>query len=249
MITHFIFMSSSYSLGKRIALDFIVNDRDIQDKLKEYLDKITAECGKDVSISTHMIQAEDITWESVCKADHFFKGVEVIDNLDKFIKLIKRDRKLKGIDIAKYILSKIKCTQLKLQKLVYFCYAEYLCDTGKELFTDAIYAFKYGPVVDTVYEKYKKYGYKSITEEKENINVTVSEMPAKSRILFAEDGTEKIISIDNTLKKYGQLTAGQLVELTHRQSTPWTITRKGTWILYSEIKPEVIKKYHKFEIE
>lgn len=247
MVTHFIFMSSSYSLGKRIALDFIVNDKYMQDKLNEYLDKIISECGKDVSISTHMIQAEEMNWESVCKADHFFKDVEVIDNIDKFIKLIKIDRKLKGVDIAKYILSKIKCTQLKLQKLVYICFAEYLCDTGKELFTDTIYAFKYGPVVDTVYKRYKEYGYKPIEEEKEDIDTTVSEMPAKSRIMFAEYGTEKIISIDNTLKKYGQLTARQLVELTHKEYTPWTMTRKGNWIFYSEIKPDIIKKYHKFE--
>ena len=248
MITHFIFMSSSYSLGKRIALHFIVNDEHMQDELKIVLDKIITECGKDVSISTHMIQAEDTTWESVCMADHFFKGVEVIDSLDKFIKLIKKDRKLEGIDVAKYILSKIKCTQLKLQKLVYFCYADYLCETDKELFTDVIYAFKYGPVVDTVYQRYKKYGYKPITEEKGDIDVTVSELPAKSRILFAEDGTEKILSIDSTLKKYGQLTAAQLVDLTHRENTPWTITYKGMRILYSKIKPEIIKKYHKQEI-
>ncbi len=248
MITHFIFMSSSYSLGKRIALHFIVDDEHIQDELKKVLDKIITECGKDVSISTHMIQAEDTTWESVCISDHFFKGVEVIDSLDKFIKLIKKDRKLEGIDVAKYILSKIKCTQLKLQKLVYFCYAEYLCDAGKELFTDAIYAFKYGPVVDTVYQKYKKYGYKPITEEKENIDATVSELPAKSRILFAEYGTEKILSIDSTLRKYGQLTAAQLVDLTHRENAPWTKTKKGTWIFYSQMKLEVIRKYHKFEI-
>lgn len=247
MITHFIFMSSSYSLGKRIALDFIIGDEDIKDKLKKYLDKITDECGKDVSISTHMIQAEDTTWKSVCEADHFFKGVEVIDSLDRFIKLIKKDRKLEGIDVAKYILSKIKCTQLKLQKLVYLCFADYLCDTNKELFTDAIYAFKYGPVVDTVYKKYKKYGYKPIEEEKENIDIIVEEMPAKSRILFAEDGTEKIISIDNTLKKYGYLTAGQLVELTHRENTPWTMTDNDKFIIYPTIKPEVIKQYHKFE--
>ena len=84
-----------------IALDFIVDDKDIQDKLKEYLDKIVTECGKDVSISTHMIQAEDTTWVSVCKADHFFKDVEVIDNLDKFIKLIKKDLKVKFIMIMK----------------------------------------------------------------------------------------------------------------------------------------------------
>lgn len=248
MITHFIFMSSSYTLGKRIALDFIVDDEEIQDRLKGYLDKITTECGKDVSISTHMIQAKDTTWESVCIADHFFKDVEVISSLDKFIKLIKQDRKLKGIDIAKYILSKTKCTQLKLQKLVYLCFADYLCDTGKELFTDPIYAFKYGPVIDTVYEKYKKYGYKPIEDERENIDTTVPEMPAKSRILFAEDGTEKIISIDSTLKKYGHLTAGQLVDLTHRKSTPWEKTPKTTWPFRSEIKREIIKQYHKFEM-
>ena len=248
MVTHFIFMSSSYSLGKRIALHFIVDDEHIQDELKKVLDKIITECGKDVSISTHMIQAEDTTWESVCMTDHFFKDVEVIDNIDKFIKLIKKDRKLEGIDVAKYILSKIKCTQLKLQKLVYFCYADYLCDTGKELFTDSIYAFKYGPVVDTVYQRYKKYGYKPITEEKEDIDSNVSELPAKSRILFAEDGTEKILSIDTTLRKYGQLTAAQLVDLTHRENAPWTKTRKGTWIFYSQMKPEIIRNYHKFEM-
>lgn len=138
MVTHFIFMSSSYSLGKRIALDFIVENEETQKKLKEYLNKIIEECGKDVSISTHMIQAEDTNWGAVINTDHFFKDVEVIDSLDEFIRLIKRDRKLEGVDIAKYILSKTKCTQLKLQKLVYLCFADYLCDTGKELFTDSI---------------------------------------------------------------------------------------------------------------
>ena len=113
MVTHFIFMSSSYSLGTRIALDYIVTDKNVQEELKQHLDKIIKECGKDVSISTHMIQADDDTWKSVCEADHFFKDVKVISSIDKFIQLIQKDRKLEGIDVAKYILSKIKCTQLK----------------------------------------------------------------------------------------------------------------------------------------
>lgn len=245
MITHFIFMSSSYSLGTRIALDYVVIDGRIQEKLKQNLIKIIKECGKDVSISTHMVQADDETWESVCVADHFFKDVKVIDNLDEFIKLIKIDRELEGTDIAKYILSKITCTQLKLQKLVYLCFADYLCDTGKKLFSDKIYAFKYGPVVETVYEKYKEYGYKSIEEETTDIDSkNISEMPAKSRILFAEDGTEKILSIEKTLKKYGNLSATELVYLTHKQNSPWSRTKKTT---YSPIKLDTIKEYHKYE--
>ena len=69
-----------------------------------------------------------------------------------------------------------------------------------------------------------------------------------SRILFAEDGTEKIISIDRTLKKYGNLSASDLVQLTHQDNTPWSKTSKSTWILYYPIKLETIKQYHKYEL-
>lgn len=245
MVTHFIFMSSSYSMGTRIALDYIVTDKNVQEELKQHLDKIIKKCGKDVSISTHMIQSDDESWKSVCEADHFFKDVKVISSIDKFIQLILKDRNLEGIDVAKYILSKIKCTQLKLQKLVYLCFADYLCDTGKQLFTDKIYAFKYGPVVDTVYKRYKEYGYKPIEQETEDIdNKNIFEMPAKSRIIFAEDGTEKILSIDKTLRKYGSLSASQLVDLTHKEKTPWSNTFKGTEEVYSSIDPDIIKQYH-----
>ena len=248
MVTHFIFLSSSYSLGTRIAIDYIVTNDSVQEKLKKDLEKTLKECGKDVSISTHMIQADDTTWESVCVADHFFKDVKVIDSIDKFIKLIKKDRKLEGIDVAKYILSKIACTQLKLQKLVYLCFADYLCDTGKALFTDKIYAFKYGPVVDSVYKRYKEYGYKPIDEEKKDINSkNISEMPAKSRILFAEGGTKKLLSIEKTLKKYGGLSAADLVDLTHRDNTPWSKSFKGLGKLYSAMKLDTIKEYHHYE--
>lgn len=250
MVTHFIFLSSSYSLGTRIGLDYIVTDISVQEKLKTYFNRIITECGRDVSISTHVIQADSEDWETVIRADHYFKDVKIVETLDKFIELIKKDRTLEGVDIAKYILSKIKCTQLKLQKLVYLCFADYLCTTEKLLFTDKIYAFKYGPVVETVYKKYKDYGYNSIENETEEIDSkNIYEMPERSRILFAEDGTEKILSIDKTLKEYGELTASQLVDLTHRKNAPWSLTPKSEDKVYSQIKIDTIKDYHKFEIK
>ena len=186
MIRHYIIMSSSYSKGTRIALDYIV-DKDEYAKLNKILPEIIEKCGKDVSVSTHFIQTNSKEWISVVEKDQFFKDVELINGKEKFIELIKKDRVLNGLDVAKYILSKVTCTHLKLEKLVYLCFADYLCKYDKELFTDKIYAYKYGPVIKNVYKKYKAYGYSEIDEE--DIDSTgIYEMPSRSRILFAEDG-------------------------------------------------------------
>lgn len=243
MITHYIIMSSSYSKGKRIALDYIVHEDEYM-KLKEVMSKIIKKCGKDVSVSTHFVQTDSESWNSVVKKDYFFKNVELISTIEEFIKLIKKDRILNGLDVAKYILSKVKCTHLKLEKLVYLCFADYLCKYDKELYKDTIFAYKYGPVVKSVYERYKRYGYREIEKEDDDIDARgIYEMPSRSRILFAKDGVEKIKSIDDTLKQYGHLTAGDLVDLTHKENTPWDLSGRGR--LSDEIiKNETIKKFH-----
>lgn len=77
--------------------------------------------------------------------------------------------------------------------------------------------------------------------------IQAEDEPAKSRIIFAEDGMEKILSIDKTLKKYGNLSAYELVNLTHRQDSPWSKTSKSPFKLYSSMKLDIIREYHKFE--
>lgn len=242
MITHYILLSSSYSKGKRIGLDFIIENNTVDSKIREIVTKINTECGNDVSLSTHFIQTNSSEWNSVVEKDFFFRDVEIIDSVTKFINLIKKDRKLIGLDVAKYILCKIQCTHLKLEKLVYLCYAEYLCDFNKVLFEDKIYAYRYGPVTKSVYDKYKGYGYKEI-DENEIVIESISEMPAKSRILFAENGLEKIKSIDSTLNKYGNFSAAKLVEITHRKLTPWEVTGRGL-LINRIIEKDVILEYH-----
>ena len=203
--------------------------------------KIKEKCGYDVSFSTHSIITEKTDWSSVVESDSFFKDVEVISDLDEFINLVNQSRTLSAITIAEYILSKIKCTHLKLQKLVYLCYADYICETGKELFDDEIYAFNYGPVVSSVYNKYKCYKY-------EEINMSISptmQLPIKSRITFTRDGFEKIFSINKTLGKYGIFSANELVDITHTIESPWDIVYDGS--MYKKIPNEIIIKFHKNE--
>lgn len=245
MVTHCIIMSSSYTEGTRIAIDYCLKNDYAKKTLIKKIKEITDKCGDDVSISTHYIQTESEDWKTVCEKDLFFKDVKLVKSIDEFIKLIQKDRDLKGIDVAKYIISKINCTHLKLEKLVYLCYAEYLCETGKKLFKDEIYAFKYGPIVDSVYQTYKGYEELPQDEEKDiNSNKTL-EMPAKSRLLFAKDGIEKTYSIERTLEKYKNSTVADLIKLTHKDKTPWTETFTGK--IYEPILDETILEYHKYE--
>lgn len=115
-------------------------------------------CGKNKRItskrelfSTHYICTDSESWESVVSYDAFFEDAYVVESLEELVFLIRKDLKLSGLDIAKYILSKRRCTHLELEKLTYLCYADYLCEFGKKLCDDTIYAFTYGPVVESVF--------------------------------------------------------------------------------------------------
>ena len=48
-------------------------------------------------------------------------------------------------------------TNLKLQKILYFAQAAHLAVHEKPLFKEDIEAWKFGPVIPSVYRKYKKY--------------------------------------------------------------------------------------------
>lgn len=49
-------------------------------------------------------------------------------------------------------------TPMKLQKLLYYCQGYSLALTGKPIFSEEIEAWRYGPVVPSVYQEYKAYG-------------------------------------------------------------------------------------------
>lgn len=224
-------------------MHYIVNKQMNTEQLIKEVKTIKDACGETVSISTHYLETDSYSWHSIIEKDSFFEDVRVVDTLDTFIKLISADRILKGIDIAKYILANRFCTHLELEKLVYMCYADYLCATYKKLFEDKIYAFKYGPAVESVYEEYK--GMKDIEEGMAvdaHLDKGYAKMPAKSRILFAEDGISKLSHIDATLRKYGSFSAAELVNITHVAGGPWSSVDKEC--MYAEIPDSVILEKH-----
>lgn len=249
MAKHYIIMSSSYTDGTRVALDITEASLLNSEAIAEIIKDIKLSCGKDVPLSTHLIETASDSWASVAEYDPFFEDVERAKSVLEFSEKVKKDRVLTGLDVATYILSKIKCTHLSLEKLVYFAYADYLCEHSERLFEDQIYAFTHGPVVDSVYETYKRSGSQYVKPlefgDDSDIQTGVKELPARSRILFAKDGAEKLRSIDQTVQKYGKYSAGALVDLTHRAGSPWSYVNSAR--AYQPISDELIIAYHHVE--
>lgn len=246
MAKHYIIMSSSYTDGTRVALDITEDCLLNSEAIAKIIQDIKQSCGEDVPLSTHLIETESKSWSSVVAYDPFFEGVVCSRSVQEFSEKIKTGRTLKGLDVATYILSKIKCTHLSLEKLVYFSYADYLCKYSERLFEDRIYAFTHGPVVESVYETYKRSGTQYVKPLEfgtdSDVQTGVKELPARSRILFAKNGAEKLCSIDETIQRYGKYSAISLVELTHRPDSPWA--HVDSFKAYQAIPDELILAYH-----
>ncbi|MCI9442060.1 MAG: DUF4065 domain-containing protein [Ruminococcus sp.] len=246
MVRHFIILSSSYSQGQRIALDMVGLKKNNIDLFYQTVEKIKKECGNDTSISIHCIEASSEMWNSVVAEDSFFEDVFVVKTVDEFIRVIQMDRTLSGLDIAKYILSMQSCTHLKLQKLAYYCFADYLCTAREPLFQDKIYAFNLGPVVKSIREKFKGFRYINIDNVDMISDISPLNMPIRSKILFADKGISKLKSIEQTIDKYGKCTAGELVDLTHKKGAPWDYAYDGS--SFKIIPNEIILQRHHLEL-
>jgi len=239
MFEHFIIMASSYHKGTRIALQYVYSGGVDKNEIQGVLESFEQAGDGKFAYSTHYICTECDDWNSVVSYDPFFEGVYVVESIEEMLYLLKKDLQITGLDIAKYILTKRRCTHLALEKLTYLCYADYLCKYQKRLCEDTIYAFTYGPVMDSVYEKYSRH--------KEVLGGEITETVAKSRILLLSDGLERIESIDDTLKKYEKCSAGDMVEVTHAKGSPWNMKDASKY--YQVIDDELILERHSVEDE
>lgn len=119
------------------------------------------------------------------------------------------------LSITKYIVEKYKITQpVKLQKMLYFLYLDYLKQTGEKLFDDDFEAWIYGPVLPKVFYYIKNYGFNFEIEEGTNF-FEISDL--------SDNKTRKFI--DKNIKKYLQLSSFDLVEMAH-ETEPWKNARK-----------------------
>lgn len=120
--------------------------------------------------------------------------------------------------IANYFVDKsfetgIELTPMKLVKLVYIAHGWYLSYNSKPLIDEAVQAWKYGPVVSSVYHLYKGFGSNPIVHK-------VHQNHATAAIQIDIEDKSFLAAIWD---KYSHYTGLQLSTLTHENGTPWDI--------------------------
>ena len=94
-------------------------------------------------------------------------------------------------------------TNLKLQKLLYYCQLESLKRNNEPLFNEAIEAWNYGPVIPSVYQEYKKFGRNILETTKPNLLLNPDEVK---------------VLVDNVIETKGQYTGIALMRMTHEEN-------------------------------
>lgn len=137
-----------------------------------------------------------------------------------------------AVDIAEYIISfcyrqKKPITNLQLQKVLYYVQGYSLALNDLPAFQDEIFVWQYGPVVQTVYDKFCMY----------------AAMPIENnyKIELNDHLLEKLIQIV-TVQKI-DIPVWDLVDQTHNEA-PWKYT-KQVYGIGSIIPKDFIKKYFK----
>jgi uncharacterized phage-associated protein len=106
-------------------------------------------------------------------------------------------------------------TPLQIIKLVYIAHGWMLALHQRPLITDRIEAWKYGPVIPSLYHDLKHYGGGSVREPLSSF-LHIRSLPDLN-----EDDRDVICQVYNA---YGKQTGIQLSALTHRRGTPWADT-------------------------
>jgi len=130
--------------------------------------------------------------------------------------------------IKKYIDMESPTTHMKLQKMLYYSWIEYYKRTGTYLFKDPIHAWRFGPVIKSVYFDYRIFAGAPITMYKDMDEVI-------------DKDTDKFLS--DFAEAHKDYTANGLVFRSHRKGTPWDE-------VYEEGKKDIIIPFDRIvEIE
>jgi uncharacterized phage-associated protein len=145
-------------------------------------------------------------------------------------------------------------TQMKLHKLVYYAHGWNLALTGKPLIDETIEAWKYGPVVRSLYYEFRDVGSQPIPRKAYEFDFVkgTTKFSFTVPIIDANDEASKAL-MGRVWDVYGGLTAAQLSKMTHESGSPWaevwTAAQADGVIKGRDIPNNLIQAYFKRKAE
>lgn len=215
MYQHLILVYSDYISGRRIAIHKSYGTVDQVKDFSEIYEEIKREF-KCVSFGFHYLETMEESWKSVIEYDNFFTDVDPV-NVEDFKVIISNGTIITPTDVAKLILSRCECTQLQLQKLVYFFWCKYTKKYDEYIFDEDFEAWPYGPVINSLYQKFKQYKSNPIyVDDKDALKVL-----SYCRIEKSPDADKIMSTLDDVINEYGCCSASNLVKKAHVENGPW----------------------------
>jgi uncharacterized phage-associated protein len=137
--------------------------------------------------------------------------------------------------VAEYILKLAQdkenpLTPMQVLKLVYISHGWQLGLYGRPLVNGSIEAWQYGPVIPSVYHRYKRFGSRFIDD-----------VPTSLPIGFSDS---EISTITQVLAGYGKRSGISLSSLTHEPGTPWSITVEQSGV-GAVISNDLVEDYYR----
>jgi len=116
-------------------------------------------------------------------------------------------------------------TPMKLQKLVYFAHGWHLALSEQQvpLLSESVQAWKFGPVIRSIYHEFKDCGNEPIEKMAEVFSCDMDSR-FNSMVPKIEPESESFALIKKIWEVYGKYTGVQLSNATHLPGTPWYIT-------------------------
>ena len=115
----------------------------------------------------------------------------------------------------------LSLSPMKLQKLLYFCHAEFLCANQISLIKQSFEAWEFGPVIPSIYREFKIFTNGTITSRAK----TFDPIMAISKISTEDLPPELLERIRLIFNNYKHFSAAVLSHLSHMPRGPWRQAR------------------------
>ena len=124
----------------------------------------------------------------------------------------------------------VPTTPLHLVKLVYISHGWMLGFHGEPLIREEVEAWRHGPVIPSIYHRYKPFGGNHIS------------LPVKSQESHMNQAQLEMVVIVE--KEYRELSALRLSAMTHKKGSPWDITVRRRGLVNAIIPTRLIQEHY-----